>query len=73
MESKSTLSHAKSQLAQLFQDAGYKLPGLVAYIDELEQRKTQLEQENSKLKSASARRTTPSSMMNSKLMDALRE
>ncbi|MBH5317016.1 hypothetical protein I6N90_04240 [Paenibacillus sp. GSMTC-2017] len=73
MESKVTGSQVRSQLIQLFQDAGYELPELIVFIESLEQKNILLEQEISKLKSASARRVTTTSTMNTRLMDALRE
>jgi len=62
----------REKIAKLFSDAGYALPELIDYIEQLEQKIATLEDEQKKLKAA-AKRQTPSTSMNSRLKDALRE
>ena len=62
----------REKIAMLFSDAGYTLPELIDYIEQLEQKVELLEDEQKKLKAA-ARRQQPSTSMNSRLKDALRE
>lgn len=68
-----TPSEARERLLQLFRDAGYELPELLFYIEELESTRAGQREEISRLKDAAARRATASSTMNSRLKDALRE
>lgn len=60
-------------VAALFRDAGYEVPELLAYIDELECQNEKLKLEIRKLKVDAVRRSPSAQGMNSRLKDALRE
>ncbi|WP_337098484.1 hypothetical protein [Paenibacillus sp. YIM B09110] len=60
-------------VSALFRDAGYEVPELLAYIDNLERENEKLKLENRKLKTDAVRRSPSAQGMNSRLKDALRE
>ena len=63
----------RDKLEKLFFDAGYTVPELLKYMDDLERRHKLLEEEARKLRLAAARKTPSAGTMNSRLRDALRE
>jgi len=73
MEAKTTAAHMREKVEQLFQDAGYTVPELLEYIDNMERKQLQMDEELKKYRQAAARRSSSASSMNSKLKDALRE
>lgn len=63
----------RGRIAALFRDAGYEVPELLAYIDDLERDNDKLRIEIRKLKLEAVRRSSSAQGMNSRLKDALRE
>jgi len=72
MDKHDSNAQLRDKIAKLFADAGYSLPELLEYIEQLEQKIERLEDEQKKLKAA-AKRQQPSTSMSSRLKDALRE
>jgi hypothetical protein len=73
MDKQITPEQLRAAVLQLFHDAGYTVPELLPYIDDLTQENDHLKQELKRLRLASARGSASQGSMNSRLKDALRE
>ncbi|SFD55906.1 hypothetical protein SAMN05216378_0442 [Paenibacillus catalpae] len=73
MDKPITPEQLRADVLQLFQDAGYTVPGLLPYIDDLVQENDRLKQELKRLRLAATRGSASPGSMNSRLKDALRE
>lgn len=73
MEAKTTAEQMRDKVEKLFRDAGYPVPELLEYIENMELQQARMSEELKKWRQAAARRSPSAASMNSKLKDALRE
>lgn len=73
MDAKTPAEQIRETVEKLFNDAGYTVPELLAYIEKLEKDHEQMNQLIKKMKLDSVRKASAAAGMNSRLKDALRE